>query len=145
MKMQNADITRYQNFAKYVLKDLPLVQNDQQVVAGMRLFGHLDSAALMRAVQWGTGPDIKIVPQLGSYGAFTAGAKSNEIRISQALVLEFEAGTDIKHSWVKGQQHLAVVTLLHELCHWGDDQIGDPSMLGEDGDLFEKYVYGGFY
>ena len=145
MKMLNVDITLYPKFAKYVKDTLPSVQGDREFVSAMQLFGHLDSTALIRAIQWGMDPDIKIVNKLGAFGEFTPGIGSNEIRISQKLVEDFEIDKDLVKTWYKGDQHLAIMTLLHELCHWGDDKIGNPSLLGEDGDLFEARVYGPSY
>jgi Metallopeptidase toxin 3 len=142
VKMENTAIAQYPKFARCVKEVLPTVCNDKEIAAAMRNIAHLNAPTLQRAVQWGTGPDLKIVNNLGAFGAFTAGIKSNEIRISQKLVEDFEAGQRMVRTSARGPQHLAFITILHELCHWGDDQIGSPDMAGEDGEAFEAAVYG---
>lgn len=141
MKMQSTDVTLFPKFANYIQIDLPKVASDPDIVKAMFLIGSLNSATLKRAVTWNDGPDIKIVNKLGAMGDFSPGIGSNEIRITKKLVQDFESGQDLFGTFLKGKVHRAVVTLLHELIHWGDDKNG-VDRAGEEGEEFERSVYG---
>ncbi|GAA5166441.1 hypothetical protein [Viridibacterium curvum] len=141
MRMKNTDMTLYPNFTRCVKNDLPKYAADTEIALAMREIGGLDNAALVRALSWNDGPDIAVVANLGAYGEFTSGAQSNEIRISQKLVQDYESGMDLRNSFRKGSVHFAVVTLLHELVHWGDDKMGI-DRPGEEGEEFERRIYG---
>ncbi len=72
---------------------------------------------------------------------FLPGAGANTLSIVERLFIDFEAGRGVApvgHSRV----YVLGVTLLHELVHWGDDQDG-VDRAGEEGEEFERTVYGG--
>jgi hypothetical protein len=140
MKMSNADILTYPKFAKYVRYELHKVAKVPAIARAFQTIGQLNSVSLKNALKWGQGPDIKITALVGALGEFTADSHSNEIRIKTHLVQDFEAGLDLRLV-PGGQAHLAGVTLLHELVHWGDDQDG-VDRAGEEGEEFETTVYG---
>lgn len=141
MKMAHADIVRYKEFAKYVKDDLPKVAANKVIAKALLEIGQLDGATLKRALNWGDGPDIKIVPIAGAYGEFTPDVHSNEIRIDTKVVEDFEAGRGMRRTRTGAAVALAGVTLLHELTHWGDDKDG-VDRPGEEGEEFEIRIYG---
>lgn len=140
MRMTSADIKKYPKFAYYVKYNIPGVINVHQIVYAMKIVGGLKKAKLRQALKWGNGPQIKITKLSGAYGEFTPNSNSNEIRISTALVKDFEKGKD-KRVARAGNVYLVGVTLLHELVHWGDDQNG-VDRAGEEGEEFERLMYG---
>lgn len=147
MKMNKIDIVKYPQLAKCVKNDVPKACKDPKISGALRDFGHLSGAILQRAMAWDSGPDIVVAAGLGAYGDFTPEIGSNEIRISQKLVQDYEldlAGILPVNTQYMGRQSLILITLLHELCHWGDDKVGNPNMVGEEGEAFEAAVYGRF-
>ena len=142
MKMSAADQAAYPLFSKYVREQLPTVVNVPPIVQAMRKLGQLTKPKLKSALTWGHGPTIKVTPLIAAYGEFTWGVKSNEIRIDKTVVDDFEKGTG-KRVARAGNVQLAGVTLLHELCHWADDQDGIDDPPYEEGDELEKLLYGG--
>lgn len=131
----------YPKFYKYLRYDLPEVAKVKSIQRAFLRYGQLDGASLKRALEWGEYPTVDVTDLTGAYGEFQPGIKSNIIQIDRDLVKEFEAGRD----WVtnKGgdKVHLAGATVLHEMIHWADDRDGT-DYPGEEGELFEKAVYG---
>jgi len=140
MKMSHADIASYPKFSKYVRFSLPQVIKVPAIVRAMQTIGQLNKATLTRALTWGSDPSIKVVALAGEYGEFTPDVHSNEIRINSTLVADFEAGRDLR-AVRGGHAHLAGITVLHEMIHWGDDQDGI-DRPGEEGEEFERLIYG---
>jgi len=140
MQMDAQDVKDYPKFAKYVKEELPKVADNAYIRYAMSKIGELSQAKLKVALTWGLGPKLKLLEMHDVYGKFTPG--TNEIKLDLIdCVRPFEKGTD----WVQaraGKVHLAGAKLLHELVHWGDDQdrVDNPK---EEGDEFEKMVYGG--
>lgn len=143
MKMANADVTSYPRFAYYVRNNIPEVINVRSIVNAMRQIGQLDRASLQRALTWGEEPTINITTLAnGTYGEFTPGSGSNEIRIHRGLVDDFETGRPQRQQTSSGGRvYFIGVVLLHELVHWGDDRDGI-DRPGEEGKEFERVVYG---
>jgi len=140
MKMISVDIKAYPKLAHYVKNDLHKVIDVPSIVSAMNKIAQLNRAKLKIALSWNSGPTIKIAPLVGAYGEFTPNTKSNEIRIQEKMVREFEAGRGKRVSRA-GNVYLVGVTLLHELVHWGDDQDGI-DRPGEEGSEFERLIYG---
>ncbi|MDQ3021403.1 MAG: hypothetical protein M3R36_12665 [Bacteroidota bacterium] len=96
------------------------------------------------ALKWGEGPTIK-VSELEAFGEFTMFANSDELRISESLVNQFE-----NSSGDESDVYLFLIgtTILHELTHYGVDLKGieyfDANKLtpAEHGEFFEKEAYG---
>lgn len=135
------DRVLYPKFYRYLRYDLPAVADVKSIRRAFMKYGQLDHAALKRALKWTERPTVNVTALDGDYGSFQPGVKSNTIKIDSDLVDDFEAGRD----WVRNKGgdkvHLAGVTVLHELIHWADDQDGS-DYRGEEGELFEKRVYG---
>ncbi len=108
----------------------------------MNTHGQLNRAQFRTALSWGTNPRILIVAGLGACGTFTPVAGNHTIRIRESLFTNFEAGNGQGVARA-GNAPLLGVTILHEMCHWGDmlDGVNTPGV--EDGDAFEQMVYGG--
>lgn len=149
MQMLKDDIKRFPALRYYVSINMPEVRKVNSILNAIStLSGTIDMAKLKKALLWGQGPVIKVVKNLGAFGEFTPNSSSNEIRIDEDLVKEFEQGGRAGlRKTPKGQLvYLVGVTLLHELTHWADDQDSDDftgGVEGEEGDEFERVVYGG--
>lgn len=155
MKMDPADIKRFPKFHYYVSINMPEVAKVGTIINAIQSFsGTTSKQTIKDALIWNCGPRIKIVKNLtGSdgqpaFGEFTMGAGSQEIRIDEDLVREFERGKGLRKTPKGGLVYLVGVTLLHELTHWADDQDGvDDAIPGdptnEEGEQFEIKVYGG--
>jgi hypothetical protein len=141
MQMNRSAIQSYLKFAYYVRHNLPEILNVPVIVSVMSRIGQINLHTLRTAVRWGYGPVLRVVPLVGACGEFTPNIHSNEIRISNILVRNFENGRG-GHRIARGRNvHVVGVTILHELIHWGDDQNGI-DRPGEEGEEFERAVYG---
>ena len=140
MKMAALDIKKYPKLAYYVRVNVPDVINVATIVGAFKKIGGINRATLKNALAWNHGPSIKITPLVGEFGEFTPDEHSNEIRIDQSMVEDFEKGKGrrVVHA---GNVYLVGVTLLHELTHWADDQDGI-DRAGEEGEEFERAMYG---
>jgi len=134
------DRTRYPKFSHYVKNDLPKIIDVPLIVSAMAKIGQLNRHKLKLALTWGFRPELSVVQLEGAYGEFTPNSHSNEIRIDQALVENFERNIGIRYVNNKNV-YLVGVTILHELVHWGDDQDG-VDRPGEEGAEFERAIYG---
>jgi Metallopeptidase toxin 3 len=151
MKMTAAAIKAYPKLHRYLRVDMPKVANVKAIMSQIKkLSGKTPTATIKEALKYGTDPSITIVPGLvcagvQAYGCCALG--SNEIRIDEQLVKDFEAGKGLVKN-AKGQQvYLVGATLLHELTHWADgmDGVDDPipgDPTNEEGNAFEMGVYG---
>lgn len=145
MQMTKDDIKKYPKLYQYVSCQIPLVANVGVIVNAIKkLAGTIDRSTITNALQWGKGPMLKIVDfPKGLYGEFSPGVRSNELRLSKAMVEKFEKGKGLVTAPNGKKVYLVGVTILHELTHWADDQDGVDT-LGEEGNQFESLVYGGF-
>lgn len=128
MKMDAATIAKYPRFHHYVSVNMPEVAHVKAIISQVKkLAGKTPSATIVNALKYGNDPRITVVPGLvcagvASYGCYAWG--SNEIRIDEDIVKDFEAGKGqfkTKHGKLV---YLVGVTLLHELTHWADAQDG---------------------
>ncbi len=143
MQMTKEDIKAYPKFAKYVSVNIPDVANVVKIITNIQKYaGTISLAKIKEALVWGKGPMINVTVLVGAYGEFTPDSNSNEIRISDKVVKEFEEGKGLRKTPKGVFVYLAGVTLLHELTHWADDQDGVDTP-GEEGEAFEQAIYGG--
>jgi hypothetical protein len=146
MRLSADDQKRFKKLTQYVRDALPQVVNVPIIVKAMRDIGQINKARLTTVLTFGQGPLIIIVKDLRdsdgnkAFGLFHPDIGSNEIRIDEDMVKEFEAGRGLRTARA-GKVYLVGVTLLHELIHWGDDQDG-VDRDGEEGEEFERMVYG---
>ncbi|HSK73696.1 MAG TPA: hypothetical protein VK892_18505, partial [Pyrinomonadaceae bacterium] len=143
MQMSGDDIKKYPKFKQYVSIAIPKVVEATTIIKAIHKYaGVIEESKIKEALLWGKGPMIKIVV-MDDYGQFTPNSLSNEIRIQEKIVKEFESGS--KNSLKKTKSgklvYLVGVTLLHELTHWADDQDGIDTE-GEEGEHFENAIYG---
>ncbi|MGH6912376.1 MAG: hypothetical protein ACREH3_01560, partial [Geminicoccales bacterium] len=136
MKLLKADETKYPKLYKFVKDELPEVVKNPKIVKAMKKYGEIGKLGLRIVLIYGLPPTVKVATLPDACGEFTPSdkAKSNEIRISKALVEKFEKDT-------KKYNKLVEATLLHELAHWGDN-IDGKDLPGEEGEKFEKEAYG---
>jgi hypothetical protein len=126
---------------QYVSVALPVVQTVKPIIAAIKKFaGEIDEATIKQALVWGKGPMLKVV-EMDPLGQFTPNSNSNEIRLQKDMVKEFERGKGLRKTASGHLVYLVGVTILHELTHWADDQDGVDT-AGEEGELYEKEVYG---
>lgn len=140
MQMSAGDQKKYPKMKQYVKDALPQVVNVPIIVSAMDKIGQINKSRLKQVLTWGQGPMLKVTVLNGAYGEFTPDINSNEIRLDENMVKEFEAGRGMVNARA-GRVYLLGVTILHELVHWGDDQDGI-DRPGEEGEEFERMVYG---
>lgn len=151
--MQMSDDTgkKFPKLRYYVKVNMPQVAEVNTIVnAIQKLAGKTTKETIKNALKWGQGPIITVVKDLRCSGKKAYGCykwNSNELRIDEQLVKNFEAGKGLVTMKNGKKVYLVGVTLLHELTHWADAQDGvddavpgDPS--NEEGEAYEKAVYG---
>jgi hypothetical protein len=131
---------RYEKLAHYMSNDFEKCYEVPSIAHALRILGQFDRNRLRRALRWGHGPHVRVVPLVRAYGEFSPGVRSNEVRLDTTLVEDFEAGRGIRRARAGNVYHVGVV-LLHELTHWCDDQDGIDYPV-EEGNEFERLVYG---
>ncbi len=141
MWMSLIDQARFRKFRSYVKYDMPDVAKSWRIRRAFERYGQLDNTSLKRALKWGEEPKIDVTPLTGAYGEFTPTPGNNVIKIDTDLVRKFEAGTDIVSTRSGKDVHLAGATILHEMIHWADN-IDGRDYPGEEGEKFERFVYG---
>ena len=141
MQLKSTDVKKFSKFAEYVSVAIPGLTKNSAIVKAIQNYSTAKRQVIRNALLWGKGPIIKIVPGLKPYGEFSPGIKSNEIRIQEAIVKEFESGKGLRKTARGKLVYMVGATLLHELTHWSDDLDGK-DYAGEEGESFEKAVYG---
>lgn len=140
MQMLPGDITTYKKFHKYVSLAMPEVVHVSRIINEIKKqAGTITADKIKEALAWGKGPVIK-VEVMAEAGKFTPG--TNTIKIRKLRVEQFEAGKGLVTAPNGKLVYYVGVILLHELTHWADDQDGVDNPL-EEGDEFEKAIYGG--
>ncbi len=150
MRMSADDIKKYPQFYEYIRFKMPEVRSVGAIVNSIKkLAGKTPRATITEALKWGQGPLIKIVKNLASStgervnGQYAWG--SSELQIDEDRVTSFEKQKGHIGFNKKGQHvYLVGVTVLHELTHWADAQDGVDDQPYEEGDQYEKDVYGKF-
>jgi zincin-like metallopeptidase toxin 3 of polymorphic toxin system len=151
MKLTAGTIGAYPKFAYYIRVNMPQVSTVQTIVSRIKkLAGKTSRKTILTALQYGTSPEIQIVPNLvcagvKAYGCYTFG--TDVIQIDKKLVEDFEKGKGVVKTSDGRKLYLVGVTLLHELTHWADSQDGvDDPVPGdpgnEEGNAYEIGVYG---
>ena len=143
MKMMPADMVTYKKFKAYVSTRIPEVRSVAFIINAIKKQAEqgttISSKTIKDALIWGNPPTVQ-VEDMPDEGRFRPG--TDIIRVRKHRVEQFEAGKGLVKT-PKGQLVYYVgVILLHELTHWADDQDGVDNPL-EEGDEFEKAVYGG--
>ena len=151
MRMSSDDVKTFPHFAQYVKTYMLQVASVGVVVQNIKKFGSLTPSAFRHALVWGNDPLIVITDlshsQCGGPGVFNGcfdPADPSKIQVALTRVQDFEtdpwgAGADVNS---RGQKVIIVgVTLLHELCHWGNFKKGVTETT-EAGKAFEIATYG---
>lgn len=158
MIMSQANIDEFPKFALYVRRAMPTVVTVPIIVQNMRRFGSLSRTELIRALTWGSGPNLRIVnldsssglPGFNQCGGVAAAngcfrpVSPDSIELDRGVVSNFEsdpggAGSDLN---TRGQKvFIAGTTILHELCHWGNFN-HSVAEATEQGVAFEVATYG---
>ncbi len=138
MKLAGDDQVRYPKLTYYVKNDLPKVVQVPRIVNAIAKWGEIPKKDLGKLLTFGQGPTINVTNLKGAVGEFTPDTHSTEVRIDKGLVEKFE-----KSKWPGNEDLILLVgaTILHELCHYGDDQDG-VDIPGEEGEFFEMQAYG---
>jgi hypothetical protein len=151
MRMDADDITNFPTFAEYVRVKIPELTTNQVIVYNLKKHGHMRDDEVRHALLWGNDPLIVITDlsnnQCGAGQAFGCFDPTNpgQIEIDAQSVADFEDdpyGKGLGQNANSQGVFIAGVTLLHELCHWGNFQHGVDEGDGEEGDAFEKDAYG---
>ncbi|MFY0575172.1 hypothetical protein ACN28S_13060 [Cystobacter fuscus] len=140
MRLSKADQKKYPRFAYYVRFELPEVTLPPTLVNAMKKMGASRKNQLKTALQWDFGPEIRIVPLVGGApGVLAPDSESDEIRINESVVKDFEAGYGSRVA-KEGNAYLVGVMLLHELTRRGDDS-GGVERPGAEGEGFQAGLY----
>jgi zincin-like metallopeptidase toxin 3 of polymorphic toxin system len=148
MKLSDDDQTSFPQLTEYLRNAFPRLTSNGVIVFNLRKFGNLSDAQARHALMWGTDPLVSIVDldagQCGVPQAFGCTSDSTEIQIDDDLVAEFEKGGSSNLRLAPNGHHvyLTGVTLLHEMCHWGNFLNGAAEAT-DAGNQFETAVYGG--
>jgi zincin-like metallopeptidase toxin 3 of polymorphic toxin system len=148
MRLSADDQTSFPQLTEYLRNAFPRLTSNGVIVFNLRKFGNLSDAQARHALMWGTDPLVSIVDldagQCGIPQAFGCTNDSTEIQIDDDLVAEFESGgsANLRLTKFGHYVYLAGVTLLHEMCHWGNFLNGVAETT-DAGDAFESAVYGG--
>ena len=136
MKLSKADEKSYPKLHYYVKHKLPDVTKQAVIVKALEKYGQIKAKTLKSVLAYGNEPTIAVTILSNACGEFTPSTKSNELRLHKSLVERFE-----KKPGDKVLLMTVGATILHELAHWADDSDGK-DYAGEEGELFEKAVYG---
>lgn len=140
--------TTFPKLTEYLKNQLPKLRNNSKIISAIQKYTNLTEAEIKKQLQWGEGPVIKVV-QLDYFcstctveteGAFKGTSDPNSIYLDIDLVNDMEnsvIGSDMGDAFA----FLLGATLLHELVHLGDWKDGS-DYPGEEGQLFEKDIYG---
>ncbi len=149
MKMSADDKKMYPAFYQYVRYAMPAVGNNGYLANQVQKHGSLSRTEFREAVKYGNSPLIVITDlsngQCGvpaAYGCTRSG--NDEIEIDLDTVLTFEKdpnGAGVGKNKTGQKVYIAGVTLLHELCHWGNFKKGKGEPT-EQGAAFEVGSYG---
>jgi Metallopeptidase toxin 3 len=148
MRLSSDDQTSFPQLRQYLQRSFPALTSNSVIVFNLRKFGSLSDAQARHALMWGTEPLVSIVDldagQCGVPQAFGCTSDSTQIQIDDDLVAEFEKGGSANLRLAPNGHHvyLTGVTLLHEMCHWGNFLNGVAETT-DAGDAFESAVYGG--
>lgn len=142
MQMSKGDITKFPKLKYYVSTNIPEVSSVKPILDAIRKnAGTISEATVKDALVWGKGPMLKVLV-MDALGEFTPNSSSQELRLQEKMVKEFEAGKGLRKTLSGKLVFLVGVTILHELTHWADDQDGVQATVGEEGNLYEIDVYG---
>jgi hypothetical protein len=148
MRLSADDQTSFPQLTEYLRNAFPRLTSNGVIVFNLRKFGNLSTAQARHALMWGTEPLVSVVDldagQCGVPQAFGCTSDSTHIEVDDDLVAEFESGGSANLRLVPNGHHvyLTGVTLLHEMCHWGNFLNGVAETT-DAGDAFESAVYGG--
>ena len=143
MRMDPKDIKDHSKFYYYVSINIPQVREMPFIINALKKFsGNSSEQKIKDALLWNKGPMIKLVENLvcagvRSYGCYAV--KSDVIRVEKKTVELFESGKDLRGTATGKLVYLVGVTLLHELCHWANDDTGKDDLTHQK---FEQALYG---
>ncbi|MDD2797384.1 MAG: hypothetical protein PHV20_02200 [Bacteroidales bacterium] len=137
-ELDKATIKQYPKIAYYLKNNIQSIISNKRIMAGLLKFGQLSANNVADAVKWGKGPKIVASSMDGKNGSFTPFVGSNILNINKNILNKLETAliTDSEETLL-----FVASTILHEYTHFGDDQDG-VDYPGEEGELFEEFVYG---
>jgi Metallopeptidase toxin 3 len=149
MKLSADDQTNFPKLTHYMRHDFPLLIGNGVITSNLRKFGSMSLAQARSALLWDTDPLVVITDldggQCGVPAAFGCTRDTTHIEIDDDVVAEFESNANANLRLTAFGRHvfLTGVTLLHEMCHWGNRVNGVTETDGDAGEKFENAVYGG--
>jgi hypothetical protein len=149
MKLSADDQTNFPKLTHYLKHDFPLLIGNGIITSNLRKFGSMTSTQSRSALLWDTDPLVTITDlsagQCGVPAAVGCTRDTTHIEIDDDVVNEFENNANDNLRLTKFGKHvfLTGVTLLHEMCHWGNRVNGVVEADGDAGEKFENAVYGG--
>jgi hypothetical protein len=149
MKLSADNQTNFPKLTHYLRHDFPLLIGNAIITSNLRRFGSMSLSQARSALMWDTDPLVVITDldngQCGVPNAFGCTSDATHIEIDDDLVAEFEQNANANLRLTAFGRHvfLTGVTILHEMCHWGNFLNGVAENDGDAGDKFENAVYGG--
>jgi hypothetical protein len=161
MWMTNADTKWFPNLLHVVRDLIPLVQSRTSLVDLLSKWSEREKALIKASLRFGEDPKVKVVDhgkilpgvriELGSTPNNSPTTKLIEInahlvRFLELVPPEFFAGKSIDRSFftpgrtrIARQLEEAVrITLLHELVHFGENEVGAPDLFDSSGAPIER-------
>jgi hypothetical protein len=132
---------------EYLKNQLPKVADIPLIVDTIKYLTGLSESQIKEDLKWGKGPTLHIT-QLDSFSENTSDktvGRFEEVE-PDVLYLDIDFVNRLENSTASQDEQDAFLfflgtTILHEYVHYGDFQDG-VQYPGEEGDLFELYVYG---
>ncbi len=149
----------YPELTKYLINELPKIAKNERIIKELHELTDAPKDTIREALQWGSGPEIRIEQLTGEgrderYGSYR-GHIFPELR--NVLFLDVDLAKDIENlerssDFRSEIGFLIAVTILHEYAHLGDTVFGeefwsdlfikDRSLENEVGIVFEKAIFG---
>jgi hypothetical protein len=148
MRLTADDQSSFPQLTEYLRHAFPRLTSNAVIVFNLNRFGSLSAAQARHALMWGTDPLVSIVDlsagQCGIPSADGCTSDATHIEIDDDIVAEFETGGNANLRLAPNGHfvYLAGVTMLHEMCHWGNFLNGVAEAT-DTGTQFETAVYGG--
>lgn len=150
MKFSAVDSARYQKTRQYIEHEIPKLKSNWTIIRNLRTYASLTTIQAQDALTWNKGPQVLptnlAAGQCGSRAANGCFRRSapNKLEIAFLTVLQFEgrAPSSLDRTTAGRDVYIIGTTLLHELCHWGNNLNGAIYSGAEAGRDFEIATYG---
>jgi RHS repeat-associated protein len=134
----------YPKLAEFLKHRIQDIANNPKIVHNLKKYGNLTDAQIKKILTWDEGPEIRLRSRFGENGWYYSGEDptSNILFINKNIadIIENKNKSQTPKE-VQAALLLFSSTVLHETTHYGND-MNNKNFPGEEGELFEKAVYG---